>query len=637
VKNRLLLLAAILGFFLAAAVARLVGDGSVAQLILRIGVVSTGLPIVWRTTRGMFHGKFASDVVATLSIIGAVALDQPIVGLVIVLMQTGGEALEAYAEGRASAAVLALEAAAPRTARRVDAGDIVDVPATSVAIGDILLIRAGDLVPCDGVVVDGESDLDTSSLTGETTPLRATPGTKVMSGMSNGLGSFQMRASAIAEQSQYARIVELVRTAQASKSPIQRMADRYAVWFTPITLVIATIAVAMTGEWTRGLAVLVVATPCPLILATPVAIIGGINRAARNFVIIRHGGALERLGTVNAAVFDKTGTITVGKPSVSAIRTAAGVDPSVVLQYAAAIERFSSHSLARVLVDYVSASGLAVPVSTDHRETAGRGIIGTVDGHVVSVGARSFVIANGVEPTSLAALEEGTTGLRAYVSLDRQIGAVIEYADRLRPEVGSVIDSLIREGVGRVALLSGDHAATVEEFARRAHLPEFHGDLLPSDKVRFIETLRREGSVVMMVGDGINDAPALSSADVGIAMGAHGAGITAEAADVVVLADSLSGIPEAIRIARRTIHIARQSIWVGLTLSGVAMIVAAFGALAPIAGAVAQEALDVAVILNALRASAPPHALKSQEGAFRFRGGSDVAARRLRKREAHGA
>lgn len=608
-RRQILQLAATIVVFIAAAMAHSLGSSSATDAVLRVGVVLTGLPLIWRTTRGMFQGKFASDVVATLSIVGAIALDQPIVGLVIVLMQTGGETLERYAEGRASAAVRALEAAAPRTAHLVDADGVHDVPATSVAIGDLLLIRAGDLVPCDGTVVDGESDLDTSSLTGESAPLRATAGTNVMSGMVNGLGSFHMRTSAFAAQSQYARIVELVRNAQASKSPLQRMADRYAVWFTPITLFACGIAVALTHDWTRALAILVIATPCPLILATPVAIIGGINQAAKKFVIVRHGAALERLGSVDVAVFDKTGTITVGKPSVSAIRAAPGVDRERATSYAAAVEQYSSHSLARVLVDFSRAASVPIPPSADHRETPGRGIAGSVDGHRVVVGARSFVVPFCDDTASLAALEEGFVALRAYVAIDKKLAAVIEYADQLRPELGSALDALHDVGVHRVVLLSGDHVATVQEFANRAGVQEFHGDLLPSDKVRFIEGLRAERHVAMMIGDGINDAPALSAADVGIALAAHGGGITAEAADVVVLADSLETIPQTIRIARRTLRIARQSIWAGLALSAVGMLIAGVGALPPIAGAVAQEALDVAVILNALRASISPSAV----------------------------
>ena len=627
-RHRLIQLAATILVLLAATAVHLSGDASLSKLILRVGVICTGLPLIWRTTRGVLRGKFATDVVATLSIIGAIALDQPIVGLVIVLMQTGGETLERYAEGRASAAVRALEAAAPRTAHLVRDGEVADVPATSVAIGDLLLVRPGDLVPCDGDVIDGESDIDTSSLTGEAAPLRATAGTKVMSGMVNGHGSFHMRTSMFAAESQYARIVELVRNAQASKSPLQRMADRYAVWFTPITLVACGIAVALTHDWTRALAILVIATPCPLILATPVAIIGGINQAAKNFVIVRHGGALERLGSVDTAVFDKTGTITVGKPSVSAVRAAPGVERDFVLRYAAAVEHYSSHSLARVLVDFAKAERLDIPVSRDPAETPGRGITGSVHNHTVTVGARAFVLPSCEDLTSLARLEDGATGLRAYIAIDKRLAGVIEYADQLRPELRSVIDALSNAGVRRLALLSGDHTATVQEFANRAGLSEFHGDLLPTDKVRFIEQLRADGRVVMMIGDGINDAPALSSADIGIAMAAHGGGITAEAADVVVLADSLEGIPTTVRIARRTIRIARQSIWVGLGLSVLGMIAAAFGGLAPIAGAIVQEALDVAVILNALRASASPKTINRVPAARRdlgFREASHAA------------
>ena len=611
-RTRLLQLGATLAFLLTALVAGFVASAGTAQIILRVGLVCTGFPLVWRTTRGMLRGKFATDVVATLSIITAVALDQPIVGLVIVLMQTGGEALEAYAEGRASAAVRALESAAPRTAHVVRDGTVADVPATSVAIGDLLLVRPGDLVPCDGLVVDGESELDTSSLTGEAAPRRAIAGTPLMSGMVNGLRSFRMRATALAEQSQYARIVELVRSAQASKSPLQRLADRYAVWFTPITLAVCAVAIAVTGDWTRVLAILVVATPCPLILATPVAIIGGINLAAKNHVIIRNGGALEQLGSVDTAVFDKTGTITVGKPSVSVVRVAREADRDTTIRYAAAVEQHSSHSLARVLVDFAKSSGLEIPPSVDHTETPGRGIVGIVEGHEVAVGARSLILPMCSDTTLLAALEENAGVLRAWVAIDKRLAAVIEYADELRRELPSVVASLLDLGVWRVALLSGDHEATVAEFARRAGLPEFHGDLLPGDKSRVIERLRAEGQVVMMVGDGINDAPALSSADVGVALAAHGGGITAEAADVVILADSLEGIPVTLHIARRTLRIARQSIWVGLGLSGIGMLAAAVGVLVPIAGAVAQEALDVAVILNALRASVSGRDLRAR-------------------------
>ena len=606
-RTRLLSLGLTLSFLAVGGVLAILRHAIWARDVWMIGVVVMGAPVVFRTLREVAHGRLASDIVASLSIIGAVALGQPLAGLVIVLMQAGGEALERYAEGRASAAVRTLEAAAPRMARRVRGLDVEDVPASAVFIGDTLLIRPGDLIPCDGVVLDGESELDSSSLTGEPMPVRATRGTRVMSGMANGFGSFRMSVGAAAGQSQYAKIVELVRGAQASKAPIQRVADRYAVWFTPITIALCGIAVGLTHDWMRALAILVVATPCPLILATPVAIIGGINRAARRFVIIRHGGALEALSQVNAAVFDKTGTLTVGMPSLERVAVDAGFDRSTVLAYAAAVEQRSSHLLARVLVDAVRQERPSIPDASGALETPGQGIAGVVDGHYVRVGARSFVIppCEGSVLTA-ARLERPGATLRAYVSIDERLAAVLEFADQLRPDLPLLLHELKGLGIRRFALLSGDHAPIAAEIAARVGIEETYGDLMPDDKARFIERMRAEGGVVMMIGDGVNDAPALSTADVGVALASHGGGIAAEAADVIVLVDALSRIGETKSIADRTMRIARQSIRVGLGLSGVAMLVAAFGGLAPITGAVLQEVIDVAVILNALRTSTPP-------------------------------
>lgn len=605
-RGRVVPIALTLACIAAGALASLLHHGEAGRLIWLVGVIVLGAPVVFQTLRGLFRGHFAADVVASLSIIGAVLLDQPLAGLVIVLMQTGGEALERYAEGRASAAVRELEAAAPRIAHRVRGDSVEDVPASTVAVDDVLLVRPGDLVPCDGVVVDGESELDTSSLTGEAAPRRATAGTAVMSGTVNGSGSFRMRATAPAAQSQYARIVELVRTAQSSKSPLQRIADRYAVWFTPITLAVCAIAVAITRDWMRALAILVVATPCPLILATPVAIIGGINRAAKRFVIIRHGGALERMSEIDAAVFDKTGTLTLGKPRLRDVRVAPGFDRETVLCHAATVEERSSHLLARVLVDAVKSTGGCLPPGSNFLEVPGQGVEGMIEGRCVRVGSRAYVVRNSENERDVAPLENPDATLRTYVSIDGRVAAVLEFADELRPDLSTVLDALPEFGVHRLVLLSGDHAPIALALAAKAGIPEAHGDLMPGDKVRFVEQLRSEGHVVMMVGDGVNDAPALSTADVGVALAAHGGGITAEAADVIVLVDSLDRVREAMAISARTMRIARQSIWAGLGLSGVAMVIAAFGGLAPIAGAVIQEIIDIAVILNAVRTSGRP-------------------------------
>jgi heavy metal translocating P-type ATPase len=568
------------------------------------GLAVTGTPVVWQTVRGALRGHFAADVVATLAIVTAALLGQPFVGLVIVVMQTGGEALERYAEGRASEAVRTLEAAAPRTAHRLRGTVIEDVPADDVVIGDLLLVRPGELVPCDAVVVDGTAHVDASMLTGEPLPISAARDTRLMSGSANVDGALTVRATATARESQYARIVALVRSAQESKAPLQRVADRYAVWFTPVTLAVCAVAYVASGDWLRVLAVLAVATPCPLILATPVAVIGGINRAARRHIIMRHGTALERLGTATVAVFDKTGTITIGQPRVRRVIPLNGLGPDAVLRLAGAVERTSGHLLARTLVDAAEAGGVALPPARDVVEVPGRGVSGTVDGHRVVVGARSFVIPRTMSGGATAvAAEPSEAGLRAYVAIDDTVAGIVEYADALRPGLREVFRDLTAMGVRRIILLSGDHAENARTVARAAEITEVHGDLLPEDKVAVVRDLVRGGEAVVMVGDGTNDAPALSTATVGVALAGHGGGITAEAADVVILIDDLSRVVDAMRISQRTMHIARQCIGVGLGMSAVAMIVAALGLIEPTPGALVQEGIDLAVILNALRAS----------------------------------
>lgn len=606
-KQRLLVPMAALALIIAGALLHVTSSGHIAQPLWMIGLAVTGAPILWNTLVAARHGRFATDIVASFSIIGALLLEQPLAGLVIVLMQTGGEALERFAEGRASAAVRALEEAAPRIAHRVAGDRIEDVPVNAVRIGDELLIRPGDLIPADGVVFEGESELDTSSLTGESMPVLARPGLAVMSGTANGYGALRMRATALAEESQYARIVHLVRTAQASKAPLQREADRYAIWFTPLTLLVCGIAVLLTHDWMRALAILVVATPCPLILATPVAIVGGINRGARRHIIVRNGGALEHISRVHVAVFDKTGTLTVGKPKLRAVHTAPHYSAAAVLQYAAAVEQGSSHLLARVIVEQAEDEGLSLPRGSEHVESPGHGVAGMVEGHSVRVGARGFVVPeceNGI--LDAAALEHTDATLRAYVAIDDQLAGVIEFEDKIRPELPAVLSHLRTLGISRVVLLSGDHAPIARALAERVGIDETYGDLLPAEKAAFVERLRAEGGAVMMVGDGINDAPALSSADVGVALAGHGGGITAEAADIIILVDSLDRVTDAITIGRRTLRIARQSILTGLGLSGVFMLVAAFGGIPPVIGAALQEVVDVAVIVNALRSAREP-------------------------------
>jgi heavy metal translocating P-type ATPase len=568
------------------------------------GLWLLGLPLLYRTLRGMLRGRFAADLVAGLAVITAIVLGHPFAGLVIVLMQTGGEALEHYAERRASAAVRALEADAPREAHRLEGERVVDVPAEAVAVGDRILVRPGEMVPCDGLVESGTSQVDVARITGEPVPLRAAPGDTLRSGSLVMEGALVLRVTALSRESLYARIVELVRTAQASKAPLQRLADRYAVWFTPVTLAVATLAYALSGDPDRVLAVLVVATPCPLILATPVAIIGGINRAARRQVIVRHGGALEALATVDTAVFDKTGTLTVGRPEVSEVQAVPPFGEDDVLRLAGTVEQGSGHLLARTLVAAAHHRGLKLGKPAGVTEAAGRGVSGMVGRQRIVVGALTLIEELAPEAVAgLHALHDAGPALRAYVTVDGRPAGSVTYADRLRSNAAEVVSRLRALGLERIALLSGDHAENVAAVAGAVGIDEVAADLLPEDKVRQVRRLTQAGRRVLMVGDGINDAPALSSSTVGLALGAHGGGIVAEAADVVLLVDDLQRVPEAVAIGRRTIRIARQSIGVGLGLSGLAMLVAAAGYIPPTVGALLQEGIDVAVILNALRAS----------------------------------
>ena len=587
-------------------VLRVMGRPELATGTWLAGLAVTGTPLVWRTLRGVAHGHFASDVVATLAIVAAIALVQPLAGLVVVLMQSGGEALERYAEGRASAAVRALEQDAPRVAHRLrDPGlaTLDDIVADDIRVGDMLLVRPGEMVPCDAVVVGGRSQLDTARLTGEAMPVTATAGLALLSGSLNIDGPLTVRATAIAGESQYARIVSLVRTAQASKAPLQRLADRYAAWFTPLTLVVCAIAFAVSGDAERVLAVLVVATPCPLILATPVAIIGGINRAARELVVVRHGGALEQLASVSVAMFDKTGTLTVGSPEVLRVVPLGSFAAGDVLRLAASVEQGSGHLLARSVVRAAGAAGAPMLAATAVEESAGRGVRGMTDGHAVLVGSRGLVEEHAPRSVASFGAARDAAGLRSFVVVDGAAAGIIEYADQLRPGLAPFFSELGRLGIGRIVLLSGDSTAHTREVASDVGIADARGDLLPGDKVAAVRDVVATGARVLMVGDGTNDAPALTTASVGVALAGHGGGIVAEAADIVILGSDVTRVAVAIRIARRTLHIARQSIWVGLGLSGVAMAAAAAGLIPPVTGALLQEAIDVAVIVNALRSS----------------------------------
>jgi heavy metal translocating P-type ATPase len=515
--------------------------------------------------------------------------------------------LERYALTRASSTLERLLARAPRVAFRLEGEQLQQIDVSAVQIGDRLIVRPGDLVPVDGTLESEFATVDESALTGEPLSASKRQGATVVSGSVNAGGVFTMRADHISTDSQYAKIVQLVREAQADRPPIQRLADQYAVWFTPLALAMSAFGWWLTGDPRTALAVLVVATPCPLILATPIAIISGINRAAGMSIIIKGGAALERIGLARSVVFDKTGTLTAGTPTVEQVLALDGISASELLLRAASVEQLSSHLLGQMLTRAAHEQGGALALPSDFREFAGRGVEGALGQQRIVVGSPRFLM----ERLNLSALPpdvdsrlqaRGPGALATLIGVDDQLAGIVQFRDRLRPGVPPLVSRLRALGVERVVMLTGDSAENARTIACEAGITEVEANVLPAGKVAVVQALKQRSGPVVMVGDGINDAPALATADVGIAMGAHGTAISAEAADIVLLVDDIARVGDALVVGQRTLRIAKQSIIVGLGLSGLLMVIASTGAIPPAVGALCQEAVDVAVILNALRA-----------------------------------
>jgi heavy metal translocating P-type ATPase len=521
-------------------------------------------------------------------------------------MMAGGEALEAWAAGRARRDLRLLVERAPRTAFRHRNGVIEEVGAEELAPGDIVAVRAGDLVPADGEVSSERAVLDESALTGEALPVDVPRGGPVRSGTANAGDAFDMRVTRRADQSAYAAIVRLVRDAEQNRGRFVRLADRYAAYFLPATLGLAGLAWAASGDPVRALAVLVVATPCPLILAAPIAFVGGLSRAARHGIIVKGGGAIERLGQARTVLFDKTGTLTVGEPGVERV-VEVGRPADETLRLAASLDQLSAHSMAEGLVRDARSRGLELATPIDVSESPGRGIVGTVEGRVVTVGSSGWLEAHGFDDAQTRARATDTDHVgraKILVGVDGELAGVIVMGDELRPGAGGIAQELRALGIRHVALLTGDREEIAQEIARQVGIDEVYSELLPNGKVDVVRDVRGRPDYrsVVMVGDGINDAPALAVADVGIAIAVSGATISSETADVVITVERADRVADALRIGQRSLAIARQSVIAGLGLSVAAMVVAAFGYLPPVWGALLQEGIDVAVIANALRA-----------------------------------
>lgn len=619
--------------------------GTVMALLAVAVLVTSGQPVIARFAasgyalavaaylslgmlRRLRQGHWGIDILAVTAIVSTVLVGEFIASMIIVLMMAGGTALEDYAAGRAKSELSALLARVPQTAHRerngggngahknagapnggangaasngvVENGAHEDVAATDVRVGDILLVKPGEVVPLDGVLLSDAGTFDESSLTGESLPVERTAGEGIMSGSVNGEAAVRMRVTAVMADSQYSRIVELVKEASESRAPMVRLADRYAIPFTAFAYALGAIAWIVSGSPTRFAEVLVVATPCPLLIAAPVAFLGGMSQAAKAGIIVKYAGVLEQLGKVRTAAFDKTGTLTYGRPSLVAIVTADSMGQDELLRLAGSAEQYSSHVLAASVMEAATSRDLRFETASEALEHATHGVRAVFDGREVVVGKPAFVAeyAPGVVETELVSGQ-----LAIYVGVGGVYVGALVMSDPLRAEARRTLAELTALGVTETVMLTGDALATAQHIAAEVGLTDVRAECLPPDKVEAVKSLPLRP--VMMVGDGVNDAPVLAVADVGIAMGARGSTAAGESADVVIILDDLSKAAHAVRIGQRTVRVAMQSIWIGIVLSVGLMVAAAAGFVPAIAGALSQELVDLATILNALRALSP--------------------------------
>lgn len=565
------------------------------------------LPLAYRMLKDMLRGHFGIDLIAIMAIITSFFLQEYLAGSVIVLMLSGGEALEDYALKRSSRELTKLLSLAPTLGHLKINGQIKDVPAGEIKVGDVFVVKPGETVPVDGIVQTGISEIDESSITGESVLSQKEQGSLVYSGSINKDAALEIMAQKEASESQYQRIVKLIKEAQDNRSPMVRLADRYAVWFTGLTLIISLGAWYFSGDALRFLAVLVVATPCPLILATPIAVISGISKSASRGIIVKNGGALEKLGEAKAIVFDKTGTLTLGEPKVlEIISVANNVTKEAVLNYSASLDQLSVHALGRALVNYAKINlneSLVIPKNL--KESLGSGVVGELNNNTYAFGRLDYLKTLGVnipEAQEKQHTEYQNHGkIAVYLAENKTLLGLVIFADILRPEMKQVFKEISEHKIQKVFMLTGDKEAVAKKISAELGIADYRAEMLPEDKVEEVKKIKLQYSPVAFVGDGVNDAPALAVADVGIALAAHGSSASSESADVVIMQNNLMRVHDAVHIAQSVMRIAKQSIYAGLGLSIVLMIIASLGYIQPVYGALLQEVIDVAVILNALR------------------------------------
>ncbi len=576
------------------------GHAVAAEWVWIAATLPVLLALLVEIVSALRRGDVGLDIVAALSMSAALIFGEHLAAAVVALMYAGGQYLESFAERHARREMTALLARVPRTALIHRNGALEETLIDAIAPDDRLLIRRGDTVPVDGTVADNLAVLDQSALTGEAMPVQLRAGGTVMSGSINAGDAFDLVASKTAADSTYAGIVRLIEAAQAAKAPMARLADRFALVFLAITILIAGGAWLWTGDPVRAVAVLVVATPCPLILAVPVALVSGLSRAAKHGILIKGGKPLEIMSRIRVLVLDKTGTLTQGQAKIVTAILTPGHNENEVLRLAASLDQVSKHIIAQTIVAEAKSRQLDLSVPTHSVEVPGEGVEGETEGRRVAVGGLKFVRSRLDSPTQIHKVTQ-PGAVTVAVAIDGELAAQFVLADEVRKGAGDLLKSLRKLGIARIVLATGDRRDVAQAIGATLPLDAIRSDLTPDQKVLVVLSERKNGPV-MMVGDGVNDAPALAAADVGVAMGAKGAAASAEAADVVLLVDRLDRLEPAIRIARRSRQIALQSVYGGIGLSVAGMFAAAFGYITPVQGALLQEAIDIAVILNALRA-----------------------------------
>lgn len=562
-----------------------------AQILISIVGITLAVSMTIEMIKTLRSGKYGVDLLAIMAILSTLAVGQYWASLIILLMLVGGDTLEDYAANKAGSELKALLEHAPEKAHIIQAdGSIKDTTLEEVQIGDQLIVKPGEQVPVDGVVTKGSGTFDESSLTGESKPVEKQIKSELMSGSINGNSAIEYKATKLASDSQYQKIIRLVRESQNQPAHFVRLADRYAVPFTIIALIISSIAWIVSGDPNRFAQVLVVASPCPLILAAPIALVSGMSRTSRNGIIVKSGTSIEKMALLKKIFFDKTGTITTGELSLSKVSPAPGFTKEQLLQYAASVEQQSNHVLAvSLLHDY---QGQLLPLKNLEEKTA-QGVQAQIQGKIVKAGKMDFV-----NPGHDVQSSDPTI----FVSIDGQYAGKITLVDQIRPEAQQTISNLRKLNIQHLEMLTGDNQTTAQKISQHAGLTEYHSNLLPEDKIKALQATPKAQRPMGMVGDGVNDAPALAIADVGIAMGAKGSTAASESADVVILKDDLSRLVRAIIISRETMTIAKQAVLIGIFICTALMLIAAFGIIPTIIGALLQEVIDTVSILWSLKA-----------------------------------